>query len=138
MGRKEIKGNTLRSRPAPSVAAKPSWVVGAMNTGLLLEPTDSWGPPTRKCAKGEIGPGKRSCGPTRYVFKCVLEPWCVPDVSLYSAARASGPRTFEATETSQPLRLRCWVFAAVGQPGMGKSAAVCRKVTGACVKEYPP
>src|SRR5258708_29794808 len=87
MGRKESRGNSFRSRPAPSVAAKPFCVVGAVNTGVELEPTDSCAPPTRTRAKGEIGPGKRSCGPTRYVFKCVLDPWCVPEVSLYSAAK---------------------------------------------------
>src|ERR1700737_5427765 len=102
MGRKEIDGNTFRSKPAPSVAAKPSWVVGAMNTGELLEPTDSWAPPTRKCAKGEIGPGKRSCGPIRYVFKCVLDPWYEPEGSLYSGGKARGPDTFRGVETPHP------------------------------------
>src|SRR5260370_35798716 len=105
MGRKERRGKSFRSRAGASVAAKPFCVVAAVNTGLVLEPTDSCAPPTRTCAKGEIGPGKRSCGPKRYVFKCVLEPWCVPEVSLDSAAKASGPKTFGAAETSQPLGL---------------------------------
>src|SRR5579859_7630819 len=111
----EMKGRTLRSMPTPRAVAK-AFCVGPLRK-LVPEPMDSCAPPMRTCANGETGPGKRICGPKRYVFSRALAPWNEPEVSLKSAASPSGPKSLTAPEASQPFRLRSWVFG--GHPGVG-------------------